>query len=256
VLTSAPEREREQLTSSVDVAPLLLSIASGSDGWRKEARYAHIAQRLDLASILADPDAPGREYVLHATDETVTEFAIEPYAADAPLHVIALRTPEAKYATYSNWSGEETAPLAEGQERELYDYSDESGRLELHNGAGQSPLEGSLQALMAQALVQELRQPLPSPLQRAQARGFANYFTVAVRSTLHAYERREQELQAAAAAARASRLGRGRAPDHRAGGAQRLDGDVRRRKGKRDVGLKPAPAHRRDRRKRGRGGAG
>jgi arylsulfatase A-like enzyme len=252
VLTSAPERERAQLTSSVDVAPLLLSIASGSGDWRKEARYAHIAQRLDLASVLADPDAPGREYVLHATDETVTEFAIEPYAADAPLHVIALRTPQAKYATYSNWNGEEIAPLAEGQERELYDYSNESGRLELHNGAGRSPLEGSLQALMAQALVQELRQPLPGHLQRAQARGFANYFTVAVRSTLRAYERREQELQAAAA----SRLDRRRAPDHRAGRVERLNGDVRRRKGKRDARLKPAPGRRRDRRKRGRRGAG
>ena len=59
-LTSAPERERTQLTSSVDVAPLLLSIASGSSDWRGERRYAHLAQRLDLASILADPNAPGR----------------------------------------------------------------------------------------------------------------------------------------------------------------------------------------------------
>ena len=36
VLTSAPERARTQLTSSVDVAPLLLTIASGSDEWRRE----------------------------------------------------------------------------------------------------------------------------------------------------------------------------------------------------------------------------
>ena len=35
---------------------------------------------------------PGGRYVLHATDEIVTEFAIEPYAADAPLHVVAMRT--------------------------------------------------------------------------------------------------------------------------------------------------------------------
>ena len=84
-LTSAPEEQRTQLTSSVDVAPLLLTIASGSDAWRSERRYEHLAQRLDLAAILADPSAPGRPYVLHATDETVTEFAIEPYAADAPL---------------------------------------------------------------------------------------------------------------------------------------------------------------------------
>lgn len=193
-LTGAPEIERTQLTSSVDVAPLLLTIAGGSDEWRRERRYSHLAQRLDLASILADPDAPGRPYVLHATDETVTEFAIEPYAANAPLHVVALRTPQAKYATYSNWSGETIVPLGEGQERELYDYGEESGRLEMHNGAGDSPLEGSLQTLLGQAFAQELRQSLPSHLRRAQARGLANYFTVDVRSTLRAYERREQEL--------------------------------------------------------------
>ncbi len=253
-LTSAPERERTQLTSSVDVAPLLLSIASGSSDWRGERRYEHLAQRLDLASILADPNAPGREYVLHATDETVTEFAIEPYAADAPLHVVALRTEGAKLATYSNWEGEQIVPLAEGQERELYDYGEESGRLELHNSAGESPLEGSLQALMAQAFAQELRQPLPSHLLGVQARGFDNYFTVAVRSTLRAYERREQEL--AAASARASRLDRRRAPDRRAGRAERLNGDVGGHRGKWDAGLKPAPGRRRDRRKRGGGGAG
>ena len=255
-LTSQPEIPRTQLTSSVDVAPLLLTIASGSDAWRSQSRYEHLAQRLDLAPILADPTAPGRPYALHATDETVTEFAIEPYAADAPLHVIALRTPQAKYATYSNWADEEIAPLTEGQERELYDYGDESGRLELHNSAGESPLEDQLQALMAQALVQELRQPLPRHLQHAQARGFDNYFTVSVRSTLRAYERREQELQAAAASVPASSLDRRRATDRRAGRVERLHGDVRGRKGKRDAGLKPAPGHRRDRRKRGRRGTG
>jgi arylsulfatase A-like enzyme len=37
-LTAAPERPRRQLTSSVDVAPLLLTIASGSRAWRSEPR--------------------------------------------------------------------------------------------------------------------------------------------------------------------------------------------------------------------------
>ncbi len=83
--------------------PLLLDIATGSSTWRADSHYSHIAARHDLASMLSDPGAPGRDYVLHATDETVTEFAIEPYEASAPLHVVALRTPRAKYATYSNF---------------------------------------------------------------------------------------------------------------------------------------------------------
>jgi arylsulfatase A-like enzyme len=208
-LTDAPELARTQLTSSVDVAPLLLTVASGSNAWRQEHRYAHIAHRLDLTGILADPTAPGRPYVLHATDETVTEFAIEPYAADAPLHVVALRTPSAKYATYSNWPQEGIEPLQSAQERELYDYSTHSGRLELHNGAGQSPLEDSLQALLGEAYAQELHRPLPFPLQSARERGFLNYFTIAIRTAARA-ARRRAELQPAPTEARAGTREHGR----------------------------------------------
>ena len=57
-LTGAPGVVRDQLTSSVDVAPLLLTIASGSEDWRGDSHYAHLANRLDLAAILADPSAP------------------------------------------------------------------------------------------------------------------------------------------------------------------------------------------------------
>ena len=44
LLTSEPEVQRTQLTSSVDVAPLLLTIATGSEEWRSEPRYAHLAR--------------------------------------------------------------------------------------------------------------------------------------------------------------------------------------------------------------------
>jgi arylsulfatase A-like enzyme len=191
VLTSEPEHVRNQLTSSVDVAPLLLTIASGSNDWRSEPHYAHIAERLDLAAILADPTSPGRPYVLHATDETVTEFAVEPYAADAPLHVVAMRTPQAKFATYSNWPGEGIVPLSPGQETELYDYGSYSGRLELHNSAGNSPLEAALRAEFEQAFNDELRQPLPGRLRAAHAAGFADYFSTAKNVATKAAVRRK-----------------------------------------------------------------
>ncbi len=219
MLTKAPEIARTQLTSSVDVAPLLLRIASDSDDWRRERRYAHIAGRLDMASILADPTAPGRPYVLHATDETVTEFANEPYAADAPLHVVALRTAAAKYATYSNWSDEGIRQLAEGQEHELYDYRTANGRLELDNSAGSNPTEGSLQALLRSAFAGELRRPLPARLLSARERGFNDYFRVATRVAVRAATHRaEREFVLG------SSPDRGRAPDHRTGRAQRLHG--------------------------------
>jgi arylsulfatase A-like enzyme len=191
VLTSAPEQPRAQLSSSVDVAPLLLTIATGSSEWRREAHYSHIAGRLDLAKILADPGAPGRPFVLHATDEIVTEFAIEPYAAYAPLHVVAMRTPGAKFATYSHWPAEGIVPLSHAEEVELYDYSSHSGRLELHNGAGQSALEPSLRTQYQRAFSEELRAPLPHRLSAAHGRGFADYFSTARNAAAAATARRK-----------------------------------------------------------------
>src|SRR5262249_9459150 len=195
VLTSETERARTHLSSSVAVAPLLLPIATGSDDWRREPPYSHLSGRLDLAAILADSKAPGRPYVLHATDETVTEFAIEPYAAGAPRHVLALRTPTAKYATYSNWADGGIAPLAEGQEAELYDYGTHGGRLELNNSAGHSPLEESLRARLERALHDELRAPLPYRLTEARARGFADYVSVARSAARSAAAHRRHRLE-------------------------------------------------------------
>jgi arylsulfatase A-like enzyme len=195
LLTSAPGQLRTQLSSSVDVAPLLLTIATGSSDWRREEHYSHIAGRLDLARILADPSAPGRPDVLHATDEVVTEFAIEPYAADAPLHVLALRTPAAKYATYSDWPAEGTVPLSQGQESELYDYRSQSGRLELHSGVGHSPLEEPLRAQLDRAFARELRAPLPPRLRAAAQRGFNDYFSTARRAAKGAAARRKRRTE-------------------------------------------------------------
>jgi hypothetical protein len=182
----------------VDVAPLLLTIATGSNDWRHEPHYSHIAERLDLAAILGDPEAPGRRYVLHATDETVTEFAIEPYAADAPLHVVALRTPEAKLATYSNWPQEGINPLGSGEETELYDYGTQTGRLELHSSAGQSPLEETMREELEQAFTDELRAPLPGRLTEAHARGFADYFSTARNAAANAAARRKHRSEVGA----------------------------------------------------------
>jgi arylsulfatase A-like enzyme len=192
VLTRAPREVRNQMTSSVDIAPLLLTIATGSNGWRREPHYSHLAGRLDLASILGEPAAPGRPHVLHATDEVVTEFAIEPYAANAPLHVVALRTPTAKYATYSHWPEEGIVPLSAGEEAELYDYGSQSGRLELHSSAGRSPREQDMRVALERAFAEELRGPLPQRLRAAHGRGFADYFSTARHAAKAAAARRKR----------------------------------------------------------------
>ncbi len=197
VLRAARRTARTQLTSSVDVPPLLLSIATGSGSWRNERLGAHLAGRADIASILTNPRAPGRRYVLHATDEIVTEFAIEPYASNAPLHVVALRTARAKYVTYSHWRPGSTVPDSRGQERELYDYRTPGGRLELHNVAGHSRLERSLQALHAHAVRTELRGSLPHHLNRARTLGFENYYLTASKAALGATAARLRRMEQA-----------------------------------------------------------
>lgn len=178
-LSAAVGTPRHQLTSSVDVAPLLLSIATGSGAWRNDSHYAHLAARHDLAAICRNPNAPGRPWVLHATDEDVTEFASAPYAAGAPRHVIALRTPSAKLGVYSNWAAGSIAIGSAGQESELYDYGTPLGAAEVENVASSSALEqGLYETLTLEAIPGELRAALPGKLQAAQARGLANYRAV------------------------------------------------------------------------------
>jgi len=179
VLTGAHGRLRNQLTSSVDIAPMLLSIATGSEQWRREAQYEHIADRLDLTRILGDPAAPGRSHVLHSTDEVLSEFALEPYAANAPPHVLAVRTHRAKFVTYSDWRAGTIEPITDSSQSELYDYQTRSGRLELHNDIDHSPLEASMRAMLTEQYRRELARPLPGYLAHARRGGFNGYFSTA-----------------------------------------------------------------------------
>lgn len=175
VATAATNVPRTQLTSSADVVALHLTLAHGSNAWRKESHYAHLAQRHDLARICRDPRAPGRSWVLHATDEDVTEFASKAYSYDAPRHVVAMRTRTAKLAVYSNWRPGSLEPEALGQEAEFYDYSTREGRLELTSQRGSAHQDVLRATLDEQAMPGELRAPLPTRLQPAQRQGLANY---------------------------------------------------------------------------------
>jgi hypothetical protein len=181
-----PDVERRQLTSSVDITPLLLTLATGDDTWRTLPQYAHLAQRLDIAAILRDPTAPGRPYVLHTTDEDfVEELAINPFQREIPSHVIGYRTATAKLATYSLWAPGSIEIQASGQETECYDYSTPDGQMELTNLAPEKPpLYNRLyDALVNDAIPNELRQPLPSNLQAAQQAGINAYLAYEQQST-------------------------------------------------------------------------
>ena len=170
---------RDQLSASVDLAPLLLTIGHGSNEWRSDPHYAQIAARTDLLAIARDPAAPGRDYVVHATDEVVTEFALLPYAAHAPLHVMAVITPTHKFATYSHWRPNTLVPILESQELELYDHTTADGRLEIANQIGQSAQEDALRRTLREAVRSELRAHLPKGLVSAQRLGMDEYQVLA-----------------------------------------------------------------------------
>ena len=183
-ITRAPAVARSGLTSSVDVAPLLLTIATGSNAWRKESQFSHIAGRHDMAAMLANPRAPGRPYVLHATDEILSEYASQPYAFNAPLHVTAIRTPTAKYARYMNWAPHRSLTVGLNEQRELYDYRPRGGILELHNLAGISRLERSLDSTLSRAIRNELNEPLPARYRAAQAVAYTHYYLAAAQAAV------------------------------------------------------------------------
>jgi arylsulfatase A-like enzyme len=116
-LTPKPGDTRAQLTSSVDLAPLLLTFGSGGNGWRAEPQYSYLAGRADLSAVAGTATAQGRSWIAHVTDDTsveemamllkspdivrrvfgTTDFQTEIPPA-APSHIVAVRTPQAQLA--------------------------------------------------------------------------------------------------------------------------------------------------------------
>jgi arylsulfatase A-like enzyme len=178
-LSRAAPSTRQQLTSTIDLAPMLLTIAHDSPRWRAEERYSHIASRADIAAIARDPRSKGRPWVAHLTDETTIEELSYTYsfANEAPHHVAAVRTPAAKYALYSSWKSGTIDVDPRDQDRELYDYRTPGGRLEVENIAGsKTQLEDAMSQLLAKEVIPEVRAPLPSRLAAARDEGMADFF--------------------------------------------------------------------------------
>ncbi|MGB8404347.1 MAG: sulfatase-like hydrolase/transferase [Mycobacterium sp.] len=192
-LTPKPGSARTQLTSSVDLAPLLLTVGTGGTGWRAESRYAYLSDRADIAAVASDPGTVGRRWVAHATDDMSVEemvtllksplaqsiFKGETIPTDiptsAPNHIVAVRTADAKLARYSYWKpGGMQIDTTRRIDQELYDYQTPSGIQELDNQVGQSGKQADLEALLDHDVLPELQAPLPTFLQDAQEQGMAD----------------------------------------------------------------------------------
>ena len=183
--TADTKTDRTQLFSSVDLGAMFLTIATGGDDWRTDSRYAHWANRGDIAGVLKDPKAKGRLFVAHATDEEAT-LPPQLGGTDGDTvypgrnHITAVRTRFAKIARYAYWKdGGYQIDAEQGVEWELYDYRTKGGRLELENVAYQPEsrdLFEAMKKLLNVAMIKEIQRPVPSYLQAAQEQAFVAWF--------------------------------------------------------------------------------
>ncbi|MEG4105293.1 sulfatase-like hydrolase/transferase [Microcoleus sp. S13_C5] len=184
---STPGTERTQLCSSVDIVPLLLTLASGDNRWRTQRAFSHLKTRLDIAQILRQPNASGRPYILHTTDELILDLlGALLLAGDAPNHVIGYRTDKAKLGAYNFWRSGTIDIQTKGMEAELYNYSTARGKQELDNVRNsQLGLYSQLVShLFNDAIPNELRKPLPTPeLQAVQQQALKDYLSFADQTT-------------------------------------------------------------------------
>ena len=107
--------ERKQLTSSVDLLRMIVTMGYGGPGWMTgNSDYQQMyGSRCDLLNILANPNASGRTYALHSTDEFVPDAANFNHSN---LHVIGLIQTQAngsnktKLGVYTTWKKEADSP--------------------------------------------------------------------------------------------------------------------------------------------------
>ena len=181
--TQATKVARTQLLSSVDLAPLLLTLGTGGNDWRGDSAYAQIAARADIAAICQSPAAPGRAYIAHATDEPGTSPAVPSpqQVKPAPFHITGVRTPQGKIARYAFWKDggteiDESRPV----QWEAYDYASREGRLEVDNVYGKrssAAFVRRMSSLLDKAMAEEIQAPLPAPLQPVQQQAYVDWFS-------------------------------------------------------------------------------
>ena len=171
--------ERSQITSAVDLAPMMVSFAyGGSRSWMTGDNETLYKKRFDMFPLLKSATAKGRDYALFSTDETIDlwqDFMTAPNSSknQTSPHVLGLITQDSKLTVYSNWTPSTVDIANDGrQEGEYYDISTALGKLELNNlytSPSQATKVTAMKNLLLNDLVpNEMRAPLPSALKTAQ----------------------------------------------------------------------------------------
>ena len=154
---------RTGLASSVDLSTLLASIGNkGTRSWMQGYLADIYGRRLDMISMLKSASAPGRPYVLYATDEIAPGFF---NFNNCPTHVLGMRTPDSKLGVYADWFPATSAINRQTSQLEFYDYSTANGQLELDNTAQSDPRVTKMyHHLLNNIIPNELQALLPPPL--------------------------------------------------------------------------------------------
>ncbi len=158
--------EREQLTSSVDLVRMLVTLGhNGSRDWLQGEMAELYGNRHDLLGVVESNSAAGRDYAVYTSDEFVNR--VLNYSA-SPTHIAGLVTGAHKLGFYRYWAPRSTRPLSEGQELEFYDHATPGGAAETLNLPDDPRAQELLERWDSDILPNEVRKPLPASLQAAQ----------------------------------------------------------------------------------------
>lgn len=169
---------RTQLTSSVDLMPMLVGLAyAGNKSAWMVGDYAEMyGDRYDMFPILKSNGVAGRDYALFATDEVAQskfDFVTNPNGATdqgTPVHIMGVITTQYKLGVYSRWPAGTTDPSAVEQQYEYYDYATSGGQQETDNTYGTADSVRIKNNLMDVLVPTVLQKPLPLAYQVAQQR--------------------------------------------------------------------------------------
>jgi arylsulfatase A-like enzyme len=151
---------RTGLCSSVDLFNMFVTLGNkGDTTWLTQTPYNQIyTNRHDMYSMLKSRFAPGRDYLLFATDEIAPGFF---NFNGAPTNILALTTSDTKVGVYSDWLPLSTTIDPSTKQLEFYDYSTKAGQLELISNPHDPRAEQGYDALVNNYIPNELAAPLP-----------------------------------------------------------------------------------------------
>ncbi|HEX4577726.1 MAG TPA: sulfatase-like hydrolase/transferase [Edaphobacter sp.] len=151
---------RTGLCSSVDLLNMFVTLGNkGDTTWLTQAPYNQIYNnRLDMYSMLKSRYAPGRSYLLFATDEIAPGYF---NFNGSPTNILALRTEDTKVGVYADWKPLSVTIDPTTVQLEFYDYATKAGQLELFSNHKDPRAEEGYDALINNYLPNELAKPLP-----------------------------------------------------------------------------------------------